>query len=287
MVIANKGLQNDIIVLFHASSVGGHSGVVVTFQKISFLVYWRVLKKYVREFVRCCEVYQRHKYDWSATSGLLQPLSTPEGIFTNITMDFISSLPSSKGMDVIFVLVDQLTKSNHFMAISHPYSVATVTQVFIDNVYWLHGLPSNRASDRDLVFMSEFWKELFKQLGVSTCTSSMYHPQTDGQTKVVNRWLETYLRCMMAERPSSWAKCLPLAEWWYNMSFHSTINMSPFEELYGFSPPLRVMYLVRGSKNEEVYLLLRDREESINMLKFHLQRVQNRMCQVVNRKRSD
>lgn len=123
-------------------------------------------------------------------------------------MDFISGLPNSKGKDVIFVVVDWLSKYSHFMVISHPYLAATVAQVFIENIYRLHGLPSNR----DPVFVGEFWKELFKQLGVSICTSFVYHPQTDGQTELVNRCLETNLRCMTGERPSSWTNWLPLAE---------------------------------------------------------------------------
>lgn len=121
-------------------------------------------------------------------------------------MNLIIRLSNSKGKEVILVVVDRLTKYSHYISLIHPYSAATVAQVFINNVYQLHGLPSNIVSDRDPVFVSVFWKELFKQLGVFICTSFVYHPQTDGQTEVVNRCLERYLRCMVSERPSTWVK---------------------------------------------------------------------------------
>lgn len=120
VVGADEGLRNEILVLFHASALGGHSGVTATLQRINSLIYWKGLKKHVRGFVRCCKQCQKHKYDRPATPGLLQPLSTPEGIFTDITMDFITGLPNSKGKEVIFVVVDRLSKYSHFMALSHP-----------------------------------------------------------------------------------------------------------------------------------------------------------------------
>lgn len=273
--------------LFHSSPVGGHSGVAATFQKVTSLLYCRGLKKDVREFVRNCEVCQRNKYDTSASPGLLQLLPIPDGIFSNISMDFITGLPKSQGKDVILVVVDRLTKYGHFMSVSHPYGAATVAQIFIDQVYRLHGLPSSIVSDRDAVFVSNLWQELFKQLGVTLCLSSSYHPQTDGQTEVVNRCIESYLRCMAGERPTTWAKWIPLAEWWYNTSYHSTIKMTLFEALYGFTPPFHIPYFPKDSKIEAIDALLRDREEGIKLLKFYLERAQNRMKQVADRKRSE
>lgn len=177
----------------------------------------------MRVFVRNCETCQRNKYERVATPGLLQPLETPQSIFTDISMDFITGLPKSQGKEVIFVVVDRLTKYSHFIALSHPYSATTVAQTFIDQIYRLHELPNTIVSDRDAIFVSTFWQELLKQLGVSLCLSSAYHPQTDGQTEVVNRCLESYLRCMAGKRPTTWAKWIPLAKWWYNTTYHSTI----------------------------------------------------------------
>ena len=96
-------------------------------------------------------------------------------------------------MDVIMVVVDRLTKYVHFIALSHPYSAAKVAHLFAQHVSKLHGMPTSLVSDRDPVFIAKFWAELMQLQGVQLAMSTAYHPQTDGQTKVVNKSLEHYL----------------------------------------------------------------------------------------------
>jgi len=116
-------------------------------------------------------------------------------------MDFIEELPDSRGKQVIFVVVDRLSKVAHFMALHHPYSAADVVQCFMDNVFKLHGFPDSITSDRDPIFVSQFWQDFMAYQGVQVQLSTAYHPQTDGQSEVVNRCLETYLRCMCSDNP--------------------------------------------------------------------------------------
>jgi hypothetical protein len=97
----------------------------------------------------------------------------------------------------------------------------------------IHGMPHSIVSYRDPTFTSNFWQEMFKLQGTQLHLISAYHPQTDGQTEVVNKCLETYLRCFAFEKQHQWAQWLPLAEWWYNTSYHTATRMTPFEAVYG------------------------------------------------------
>ena len=133
---------------------------------------------------------QRIKHETTKPAGLLQPLAIPYKPWTDISMDFVESLPKSQKQDVVLVIVDRLTKFVHFIPLSHPYSVEKVATLFIQHVFKLHGMPISIVSDRDPVFTSTFWGELFKKQGVELSMSSPCRPQSDGQTEVVNRSLE-------------------------------------------------------------------------------------------------
>lgn len=192
----------------------------------------------VQNYVRNCDVCQKNKYENVAKPGLLNPLPVPHGVWESVSLDFIEGLPQSAGKHCILVVIDKLSKQAHFIALSHPYTAIEVAQSYLDNVFKLHGLPKDIIGDRDPTFLSEVWKELFRVHGVDLRYSTAYHPQTDWQTEVTNKTLETYLRCMTAEAPHTWSKWLPLAEWWYNTTFHSSIKSTPFEIVYGQPPPI-------------------------------------------------
>ena len=153
-------------------------------------------------------------------------------------MDFVEGLPISQNRDVIMLIVDRLSKYAHFMPLKHPFTVNMVTKAFVDNVVRLHGLPISIVSDRDKIFISSFWRSLFKLQGTELCFSSNYHPQSDRQTKVVNRTLEYYLRCFNCEQAKKWMEWLSWAEYGYNTTTHSATKMCPFEAVYVVPPPL-------------------------------------------------
>jgi len=127
----------------------------------------------------------------------------------------------------------RLSKYAHFWALQHPFTTSMVAQIFMDHVFKLHGMPHSIVFDHDPTFTSIFWQELFKLQGTQLHLSTTYHPQTDGQTEVVNKCLEKYLRCFSSEKKNQWAQWLPLVEWWYNTSYHTTTRMNPFDAVYG------------------------------------------------------
>lgn len=262
---------------FHDSPMGGHGGIRRTYHTIASEFYWKGIKKSVQDYVKACDVCQRHKYDTTIPAGLMQPLPIPQQIWEDVTMDFIEGLPKSKGMDTILVVVDRLSKYSHFIALSHPFSAPTVASKFMTEVVRLHGVPRNVVSDRDKVFMSLFWSELFKLMGTELRRSSAYHPQSDGQSEVVNRCVETYLRCFSADKPTKWSSWLAWTEFNYNSMFHTAAEMTPFRVVYGRDPPPLIPYEKGSAANREVEVLLQERDEMMQELKRHLHQAQQIM----------
>lgn len=112
-------------------------------------------------------------------------------------MDFIEGLPSSNQKNAILVVVDRLTKYGHFLALKHPYTSHDVTNIFQKEIYKLHSLPKTIVSDRDHIFTSHLWQHIFKAMGTKLTMSTAYHPQTDGESEILNRCLESYLKSMV------------------------------------------------------------------------------------------
>ena len=126
-----------------------------------------------------CEVSQRNKTEHLRPGGLLQTLEIPSAVWADIAMDFVEALPKVNGKSVILTVVDRFSKFAHFVPLSHPYTAASVAKVFFQEIVRLHGLPSSIVSDRDPVFTSAFWKELFCLAEVKLQFTSAFHPQSD------------------------------------------------------------------------------------------------------------
>jgi len=150
-------------------------------------------------------------------------------------MDFIEGLSIFEGKDKILVVVDRLTKYAHFIRVRKLVFAKQTTEVFCKNIYRLHGFPKVIINDRDAKFKENFWREFFKQIGIYLNMSSTYN-KTNGQTKVVNKCLETYLHCFVNDKQNKWFQCVHLAEWWYNSTYHTSAKMTPFQALYGYEP---------------------------------------------------
>ncbi|XP_021852236.1 uncharacterized protein [Spinacia oleracea] len=268
----DENLRSKLLNWHHASPECGHSGRDITLKKLKTLFSWRGMSRDVRQYVRKCPTCQLSKYDTSAKPRLLQPLPIPEEVWVDISMDFIGGLPKSNGKEVIFVEVDRLSTYAHFVALSHPYSAIEVAQAYLDHIFKLHGWPKSIVSDRDAIFLSQLWKGLFSLHGIEFLLSSAYHPETDGQTEVVNRCLETYLECMCGEKPQEWSLLMPMVEWWYNTHFESAIQLTPYEVVYNQPPPVYLPYLAGDSPIEVVDRSLHRRKQMLALIKFHLTR---------------
>lgn len=139
----NTALQTKLIATFHSSAIGGHSGTKATYHRLKNHFSWKGTKQAVDDFIKQCPICQQAKHSNNHPAGLLQPLPIPQGVWMDLSMDFIEGLPKSQGCNVILVVVDRLTKYSHFVAVKHPYTAATIAQLFMDNIVKLHGLPQS------------------------------------------------------------------------------------------------------------------------------------------------
>ena len=150
-------------------------------------------------------------------------------------MDFVVGLPrTEKSYDSIWVIVDRLTKFAHFIPVKSTYSVEDYARIFIDDIVCHHGIPLSIIQDRGAQFTSRFWRSFQKGLGTIVKLSTTFHHQTDGQAERTIQTLEDILRACIIDFKGSWDRHLPLVEFAYNNSFHSSISMAPYEALYGW-----------------------------------------------------
>ena len=228
--------QVCILTECHDGSIAGHFGVAKTLELVSQTYWWPQMWKLVKDFIKTCDICARSKTVHHRSYELLRPLPLPDWSWSSISMDFITDLPLSEGHDSILVVVDRFTKMAHFIPCSKAISGLETTNLILANVVRLHGLPDDIVSDRGAPFISHFWKRLFHILGTTTKLSTTFHPQTNGQTKRVNQVLEQYLRCVVSYQQDDWTMFLPMAEFTYNNTLHSSIGTSPFFANFGFQP---------------------------------------------------
>ena len=220
----------------HDSLLAGHPGCTKTISLVTRDYNWPLLSKEVRQYVQSCNTCQWMKSSHHAPYGELVPLNIPQRNWDEISMDFITNLPLSHLYDLILIVVDSLTKQAHFVPTHKTLNAPRLAQLFIMNIFKLHGFPSSIVSDQGLVFISEFWKALMTQLQVCLNLSTAYHPQTDGQTEHVNQILEQYLCVYCSYQQDNWVDYLRVAEFQYNNSSHKATRTSPFFANYGFHP---------------------------------------------------
>ncbi|KAG8490986.1 hypothetical protein CXB51_014129 [Gossypium anomalum] len=220
----------------HSGGLMGHFGVNKTLATLQEHFYWPRMRKYVEQVCKRCIACKKAKSKVQP-HGLYTPLPIPEAPWVDISMDFILGLPRTKtGKDSIFVVVDRFSKMSHFIACTKADDAVHVANLFFRDIVRLHGIPQTIVSDRDAKFLSHFWRSLWGKLGTKLLFSTTSHPQTDGQTEVVNRVLSTLLWAIIRKNLKSREDCLPHIEFAYNHSVHSTTKYSPFEIVYGFNP---------------------------------------------------
>ncbi|KAL0562076.1 hypothetical protein IC582_002531 [Cucumis melo] len=246
------------------------------------------MKREVAEFVSRCLVCQQVKAPRQKPAGLLQPLSIPEWKWENVSMDFITGLSRTlRGFTVIWVVVDRLTKSAHFVPGKSTYTASKWAQLYMSEIVRLHGVPVSIVSDRDARFTSKFWKGLQTAMVTRLDFSTAFHPQTDGQTERLNQVLEDMLRACALEFPGSWDSHLHLMEFSYNNSYQATIGMAPFEALYGKCCRSPVCWGEVGEQRLMGPELVQSTNEAIQKIRSRMHTAQSRQKSYADVRRKD
>ncbi|KAL0556885.1 hypothetical protein IC582_005402 [Cucumis melo] len=242
-----------------------HPGSTKMYQDLKRVYWWRNMKREVAEFVSRCLVCQQVKAPRQKPAGLLQPLSIPEWKWENVSMDFITGLPRTlRGFTAIWVVVDRLTKSAHFVPGKSTYTASKWAQLYMSEIVRLHGVPVSIVSDRDARFTSKFWKGLQTAMGTRLDFSTAFHPQTDGQTERLNQVLEDMLR-----------------------AYQATIGMAPLEALYGKCCRSPVCWGEVGEQRLMGPELVQSTNEAIQKIRSRMHTAQSRQKSYADVRRKD
>ncbi|KAL0541480.1 hypothetical protein IC582_021525 [Cucumis melo] len=287
-VPSDSAVKTELLSEAHSSPFSMHPGSTKMYQDLKRVYWWRNMKREVAEFVSKCLVCQQVKAPRQKPAGLLQPLSIPKWKWENVSMDFITGLPRTlRGFTVIWVVVDRLTKSAHFVPGKSTYTASKWAQLYMSEIVRLHGVPVSIVSDRDARFTSKFWKGLQTAMGTRLEFSTAFHPQTDGQTERLNQVLEDMLRACALEFPGSWDSHLHLMEFAYNNSYQATIGMAPFEALYGKCCRSPVCWDEVGEQRLMGPELVQSTNEAIQKIRSRMHTAQSRQKSYADVRRKD
>ena len=225
----NSTLLKNVLYEAHDSRLSGHAGFNRTYKYLRQRFFWPGMSKDIRSYILGCPSCQSHKPMMKKYQGPLQPLDIPSRPWESISMDFIMDLPLSKSENTAMVVfVDRFSKSIRVEPMKTTASAPDVAKIFFDTVFRNFGLPRSIISDRDPRFISSFWKSLFKMLDTKLHMSTSFHPQSDGQTEIMNRTLETMIRHYVDYKLDNWDENLYLLEFAYNSAVNMSSGFSPF-----------------------------------------------------------
>jgi hypothetical protein len=246
---------------------GAHAGWERTLASLRERFYWPSMRSDTIEYIRTCDPCQKIKHDRGAKAGFLQPLEIPATPFDDISLDLITGLPNSRDKNAILVVVDKLTKYAHFISTKVEATALEVAELLFKRIVKHFGLPIRIIGDRDPRWTSSVWKALAELFGTRLALSTSKHPQTDGQTEVMNQHLETMLRAYVSKDQKDWANWLDVLQFAYNNATHSSHKSTPAQLLMGYKPRSPLDYLVE--KGLEVSEGLPDVRNRIRELEAH------------------
>ncbi|GKA46769.1 retrotransposon protein, putative, ty3-gypsy subclass [Tanacetum coccineum] len=256
----------------HKSKYSIHPGSDKMYQDLKKLYWWPNMKAEIATYVSKCMTCAKVKAEYQKSSSLLVQPVIPIWKWENITMDFVTKLPkTTSSQDTICVIIDRLIKSAHFLPMKKTDSMEKLTRQYLKEVVSRHGVPVLIIFYQDSKFTSHFWKSLNEALGTQLDMSTAYHPQTDGQSERTIQMLEDMLRACVMDFRKGWDIHLPLIEFSYNNSYHTSIKAAPFEALYGHKCHSPICWAEVGDAQLTGPEIVRETTEKIIQIKHRLQ----------------
>ena len=282
------GVRQILMDEAHKSRFSIHPGATKMYRDLRPDYWWPCMKRDVAWYVERCLTCRKVKAEHQRPHGKMQPLDIPVWKWEDITMDFITKLPrTARGVDSIWVVVDRLTKSAHFIPIQESISAERLADIYVREIVARHGVPVSVVSDRDVRFTSRFWKRFHDEMGTRLHFSTAFHPQTDGQSERTIQTLEDMLRACVLDFGGCWDTYLPLAEFSYNNSYHASIDRPPFEMLYGRKCRTPICWGEVGQRVMGSTEVVLKTTELIQQVRSRLQTAQSRQKSYADRRRSD
>ncbi|KAK8512376.1 hypothetical protein V6N12_037376 [Hibiscus sabdariffa] len=284
----DDGLRKEMLDEAHQSSFLIHPGSVKMYKDLKPLYWWPGMKADITDYVSRCLTCQKVKAEHRTPTGLLQPLKFPQWKWERITMDFVTGLPITlRKNDSVWVIVDRFTKSAHFIPVRVNMSSDILAELYIREVIRLHEVPVSIICDRDTKFTSRFWKSLQKSLGTRLNLSTAFHPQTDGQSERMIQILEDMLRACVIDFGKNWERSIPLVEFAYNNSYQSSIQMAPFEAVYGRRCRTPLCWSGLGENKVLGPQMIQDTEKQVRVIHDRLKQAFDRQKAYADTKRRD
>ena len=272
--------------IHEAPHEAAHGGYVKTIERVRELFFWKGMNRDTEKFCETCDVCQKTKINRTKKMGALRPSHIPSRPFETVSLDLITGLPPSgeERYTAVLVIVDKLTKFGLFIPTHDTLTQEGFARLFVEKVVHVYGMPHRIIADRDKRWATDFWKTVVALHGSKMALSSSHHPQTDGQTEILNATIEQMLRAYVSKDRSSWAAWLSVLAFAYNSARHSSTEDTPNGLLFNYQPKVSMGEIQLKSWSQEETFHPSDRgEEYVKTIK--LRREQARDALVIAQER--
>jgi hypothetical protein len=296
MVPDTKYLRTHLIKEIHACRVTAHPGQKKTRQLVTEQYYWPGLPSDCDTYVNNCKDCRWNHLPRDKTPGLLKPLPIGERCWQHVSFDFKSFPKDKQGYNNVFVVVDRLGKRAFSLPCKKEVSAVIAAKLYYEHIWRIYGTPETATSDRGPQFISAFTNELCKLTGVKQKLSTAYHPQTDGNTEILNQYLDQRLRPFINHFQDDWADLLPAMDFAQATMTHESTGLSPFELEFGYKPRRHFDWKERTTASstpreqltrEQAQQFARRAHDAVAWARANLFRAQQRQQQQANKKRRE